>query len=103
MVLFKRACFWVKQVYSFSMTTPFAPLHAVFGWESDHPWLTNVDYIDWVYKDLRKRQLFTHPDKIGNSSVADHWPADDLDHSAKFMTSEMSFLRDLRTMILADA
>eukprot|EP00971_Amphidinium_carterae_P163960 3250743-Amphidinium_carterae.2 len=72
MALFKRACFW----------------------------LTDVDYIDYVYKDLRKRQLFTHPDKIDNSSVADHWPADDLMDSAKFMSSEMNYLKLLREKIL---
>eukprot|EP00971_Amphidinium_carterae_P013775 271357-Amphidinium_carterae.1 len=85
------------------MTTPFAPIFAVFGWESDHPWLTNVQYIDWTFKDLKKRQLFTHPDKVAGTSVADCWPEDDLEDSAKYMTSEMSYLRDLRTKILAEA
>eukprot|EP00971_Amphidinium_carterae_P218741 4341851-Amphidinium_carterae.1 len=85
------------------MTTPFAPLYAVFGWEANHPWTTSVEYIDWVYKDLKRRQLFTHPDKVDGSAVADHWPADDLEDSAKFMNSEMSFLKDQRAKVLADA
>eukprot|EP00971_Amphidinium_carterae_P312893 6218129-Amphidinium_carterae.1 len=48
-------------------------------------------------------QLFTHPHKIGNSAVADHWPADDLADSAKFMSSEMSYLKALSTKILDEA
>eukprot|EP00971_Amphidinium_carterae_P185010 3673483-Amphidinium_carterae.1 len=68
------------------MTTAYAPLYAVFEWERGHPWLTNVDYIDYALKDLKKRQLFFHPDKIGGSEVEDHWPSDELLDSAKYMT-----------------
>eukprot|EP00971_Amphidinium_carterae_P285726 5673270-Amphidinium_carterae.1 len=103
MQLFKRACFWVKQVYAFTMTTPYAPLHALFGWDPTRPWLTDVNFIDYIYKDLRKGQLFTHPDKIHNTPVADHWPADDLSDSVKFMSSEMSYLKAVRTRILDEA
>eukprot|EP00971_Amphidinium_carterae_P086383 1709614-Amphidinium_carterae.1 len=63
---------------------------------------TDVKFIDYAFKDLRKRQVFTHPDKIGNTSVVDHWPADDLSDSAKFMTSEMHYLRTLREKILKE-
>eukprot|EP00971_Amphidinium_carterae_P037129 729598-Amphidinium_carterae.1 len=63
----------------------------------------DVNFIDYTYKDLRKRQLFSHPDKVGNSAVADHWPADDLEDSSKFMTSEMSYLKALRAKILEAA
>eukprot|EP00971_Amphidinium_carterae_P316759 6296533-Amphidinium_carterae.1 len=78
MLLFRRACFWVKQVYSFVMTTPYAPLYALFDWDSACPWEIDVKFVDYAFRDLRKRQVFTHPDKIGNTAVADHWPADDL-------------------------
>eukprot|EP00971_Amphidinium_carterae_P124517 2466642-Amphidinium_carterae.1 len=64
------------------MTTPYAPLYAVFDWDPTCPWGADVKFIDYAYKDLRKRQVFTHPDKIGNTAVADHWPADDLSDSS---------------------
>eukprot|EP00971_Amphidinium_carterae_P336895 6473473-Amphidinium_carterae.1 len=61
--LFKRACFWVKHIYSFVLTTHYTPLYAVFDCDTACPWNTDVKFIDYAFKDLRRRRhLFTHPD-----------------------------------------
>eukprot|EP00971_Amphidinium_carterae_P033108 651732-Amphidinium_carterae.1 len=102
MQLFRRACFWVKHIYSFVLTTTYAPLFAVFDWDTACPWCTDVKFIDYAFRDLRKRQVFTHPDKLGNTTVVDYWPSEDLEDSAKFMTTEMYFLRTLRDKLLKE-
>eukprot|EP00971_Amphidinium_carterae_P344965 6485668-Amphidinium_carterae.1 len=101
--LFKRACFWVRHIYSFVNTTPYTPLYAVFDWDTACPWNTDVQFVDYAFKDLRRRQVFTHPDKLGNTPVADLWAAEDLEDSAKFLTNEMYFLRTLRDQLLKSA
>eukprot|EP00971_Amphidinium_carterae_P050952 1003202-Amphidinium_carterae.1 len=72
----------------------------MFDWDTAAPWTTDVKFIDFALRDLRRRQLFTHPDKLGASAVADYWPDEDLQESAKYMNREMHFLRSQREKLI---
>eukprot|EP00971_Amphidinium_carterae_P045851 902042-Amphidinium_carterae.1 len=80
-------------------------LFLVFDWDTACPWNTEVQFVDYAFRDLRRRQVFTHvhPDKLGSTPVVNCWPAEDLEDSAKFLTNEMCFLRTLREQLLKSA
>eukprot|EP00971_Amphidinium_carterae_P232863 4621013-Amphidinium_carterae.1 len=74
-----------ERVYSFLQSTMYALLDAIFGWRAGPWWSNTVPFIDFALKDMRKRQLHTHPAKL--QSTLEYCPEKDMKDSASEMPS----------------